>query len=114
MRTVLFQGDSITDAGRSRQDDNDLGYGYPAIAAAWYFALYPGKRRTLHQPRHQWQPRKGPARALAGGLPGSGPDEGLHPDRRQRTWRRYDSHDPTSTETYEHIIARSSRPYVTG
>jgi len=32
---VLFQGDSITDAGRSRVDDGDLGYGYAAMAAAW-------------------------------------------------------------------------------
>jgi acyl-CoA thioesterase-1 len=27
--TVLFQGDSITDAGRSRTDDTNLGRGYP-------------------------------------------------------------------------------------
>ena len=29
MKTILFQGDSITDAGRSRQDDLNLGIGYP-------------------------------------------------------------------------------------
>lgn len=27
--TILFQGDSITDAGRSREDDRRLGIGYP-------------------------------------------------------------------------------------
>jgi len=42
--TVLFQGDSITDAGRSRRDDSDLGRGYPAMVAAWFSALYPEKR----------------------------------------------------------------------
>lgn len=28
MKTILFQGDSITDAGRSREDDSHLGWGY--------------------------------------------------------------------------------------
>lgn len=32
---VLFQGDSITDAGRSREDDSQLGAGYAALLAAW-------------------------------------------------------------------------------
>lgn len=30
---ILFQGDSITDAGRSREDCHDLGGGYPKYAA---------------------------------------------------------------------------------
>lgn len=29
MKTILFQGDSITDAGRSREDDSYMGEGYP-------------------------------------------------------------------------------------
>lgn len=31
MQTILFQGDSITDAGRSRTDDINLGLGYPTL-----------------------------------------------------------------------------------
>jgi len=31
MKTILFQGDSITDASRSREDDNKLGLGYPTL-----------------------------------------------------------------------------------
>ena len=31
MKTILFQGDSITDAGRSREDDSNLGLGYPTL-----------------------------------------------------------------------------------
>ena len=31
---LLFQGDSITDAGRNRDDIHDLGRGYPKYAAA--------------------------------------------------------------------------------
>lgn len=41
---ILFQGDSITDAGRNRDDGDDLGRGYAAIAAAWYQALFPERR----------------------------------------------------------------------
>jgi len=39
--TVLFQGDSITDAGRARDQFDSLGQGYAMIAAAWYNATYP-------------------------------------------------------------------------
>ncbi|MHC4592324.1 MAG: SGNH/GDSL hydrolase family protein [Planctomycetota bacterium] len=41
---VLFQGDSITDAGRDRDNPSDLGRGYAMIAAAWFSALYPERR----------------------------------------------------------------------
>lgn len=40
---VLFQGDSITDAGRDRTDPFSLGYGYPMMIDAWFSALYPAK-----------------------------------------------------------------------
>ena len=44
---VLFQGDSITDAGRSREDDNQLGSGYANLIAAWLSAGYPGRNMTF-------------------------------------------------------------------
>lgn len=34
MKTILFQGDSITDGGRNRQNPLSLGSGYPAYVAA--------------------------------------------------------------------------------
>ncbi len=34
MKTILFQGDSITDAGRIREQKIDLGKGYPRLVAA--------------------------------------------------------------------------------
>ncbi len=34
MKTILFQGDSITDAGRSREDARMLGTGYPLLVKA--------------------------------------------------------------------------------
>lgn len=44
---VLFQGDSITDAGRDRADSSSLGSGYAMIAAAWFAALHPGRNTTF-------------------------------------------------------------------
>ena len=38
---ILFQGDSITDAGRDRNDPHNLGYGYPLYAAALIKKAYP-------------------------------------------------------------------------
>ena len=38
MKTFLFQGDSITDAERKREDNNNLGYGYPNIVASKYLS----------------------------------------------------------------------------
>lgn len=38
---LLFQGDSITDAGRNREDMHDMGYGYPKFAAACLAERFP-------------------------------------------------------------------------
>lgn len=38
---ILFQGDSITDAGRNREDPHNLGNGYPKYAAALIAANHP-------------------------------------------------------------------------
>ncbi len=40
---ILFQGDSITDCSRSREDAFDLGTGYPRMVAAALSALRPEK-----------------------------------------------------------------------
>jgi acyl-CoA thioesterase I len=44
---VLFQGDSITDCGRSYTNDTFLGNGYAAIAAARFSALHPERHVTF-------------------------------------------------------------------
>ncbi|WP_328346584.1 SGNH/GDSL hydrolase family protein [Micromonospora sp. NBC_00421] len=44
---VLFIGDSITDAGRDRADEADLGVGWAMMAAAWFTARHPGHRATF-------------------------------------------------------------------
>ena len=38
---LLFQGDSITDAGRNRSDYHDLGHGYPKYAAKYIAERFP-------------------------------------------------------------------------
>jgi lysophospholipase L1-like esterase len=99
--TVLFQGDSITDAGRSRESDADMGRGYASLVAAWFSALYPEKHvRFLNRGisgnrsrdlRARWQPDcldLNPTWvSILIGI--------------NDTWRRYDSHDPTPVEAYE-------------
>ena len=38
---ILFQGDSVTDAGRDRNDPSDMGNGYPRYASAMIQDSYP-------------------------------------------------------------------------
>ena len=38
---LLFQGDSITDAGRNKEDLHDLGHGYPLYAAKFIKEAFP-------------------------------------------------------------------------
>lgn len=42
-KTILFQGDSITDCGRSRQDDAMTGTGYATMVKGALGAKYPGE-----------------------------------------------------------------------
>jgi len=38
---ILFQGDSVTDVGRIRNEEDNLGSGYPMMVASWFAAKYP-------------------------------------------------------------------------
>ena len=49
MKTILFQGDSITDAGRSREDDANLGLGYPTLVKGELGFEYPGRYTMLNR-----------------------------------------------------------------
>jgi len=97
---VLFQGDSITDCGRSRENLADLGRGYAMMAAAWIGARYPERKITFHNRgvsgnrvkdlQGRWQ-----ADCLA-----------LQPSwvsimiGVNDTWRAFDRNDPTPTDAY--------------
>ena len=49
MKTVLFVGDSITYAGRNREDGSNLGQGYPSFVAGRLGLDTPGKYRFLNR-----------------------------------------------------------------
>lgn len=98
---VLFQGDSITDAGWDRNNDAALGGGYAMMIAAWFSALYPEKRVKFLN--------RGISGNRAKDLEGRWQRDCL--DLRPTwvsimigindTWRRYDSNDPTPAADYE-------------
>jgi acyl-CoA thioesterase I len=98
--TVLFTGDSITDAGRNRDDPASLGSGYAAMAAGWFTTSNPGHR----------------VRFLNRGIGGDRTIDlcarwdtdclALKPDvvsimiGINDVWRRYDKNDPTPVELF--------------
>lgn len=41
---ILFQGDSVTDVGRLREEEDNLGFGYPMMVASFFAAKYPEKK----------------------------------------------------------------------
>lgn len=98
---VLFIGDSVTDVGRSRQDDSDLGGGYPMMIASWFSARYPARCITflnrgisgnrVKDLKARWTQDclnlKPTVVSILIGI--------------NDTWRRFDKNDPTSTESYE-------------
>ena len=49
MKRILFQGDSITDAGRNREDFYSLGYGYPLLVSAHLTAEHPGEYEYVNR-----------------------------------------------------------------
>lgn len=49
MKKILFQGDSITDAGRSREDLTNLGKGYPLFVAGALGMDEPGEYEFVNR-----------------------------------------------------------------
>ena len=49
MKTFVFQGDSITDAGRNRENDDYRGNGYPTLVAGDLGCRFPGELRFLNR-----------------------------------------------------------------
>lgn len=97
---ILFIGDSITDMGR-RDDPHGLGCGYVYTVASWFTAMYPEMNvRFLNRGISGDRVRDLQARWKQDMLD-------LNPDVLSvligvnDTWRRFDSNDPTSTESFE-------------
>lgn len=102
---VLFQGDSVTDCERDRNDPADLGNGYAASVAAWHTAAHPDSRvRFINRGVSGDRMRDLQERWERDCLD-------LLPDILSLligindVWRRYDSADPTSLDDF----ARSYR-----
>lgn len=99
-QTILFQGDSITDAGRSREDLTNMGHGYAFMASAMVQAAYPGLGLRFIN--------RGISGNRAADLKARWQQDclDLKPDwvsiliGINDTWRRYDRNSPTSTEAY--------------
>ena len=97
---VLFQGDSITDAGRDRNDPANLGTGYAMMAAAWFSAKFPSLNvkwanrgisgDRVKDLRGRWDED---ARQL-------GPTWVSILIGINDTWRAFDENDPTSIDGY--------------
>lgn len=100
-KIVLFQGDSITDAGRIREEKYNLGAGYAMMAAALFSATYPEKNvkfinigiggNRVKDLKDRWVEdciQLNPA--IISILVGI-----------NDCWRRYDSNDPTTVEQYK-------------
>ena len=49
MQTILFQGDSITDVGRNRENDNARGHGYATMTAARLMLDHPGQFQIINR-----------------------------------------------------------------
>lgn len=49
MKTIVFLGDSITDANRSRDNENDRGIGYPTLISAELGYEFPGCYRFINE-----------------------------------------------------------------
>lgn len=49
MKTILFQGDSITDCGRNRESKSSLGAGYAFMTAGKIAMDYPGRYQCINK-----------------------------------------------------------------
>ncbi|MBC8078802.1 MAG: SGNH/GDSL hydrolase family protein [Gorillibacterium sp.] len=97
---VLFQGDSVTDCGRERGNNENLGVGYANFIAAEIGCTYPDRGITFLNRgiggnrvvdlQERWEEdclRLSPTWvSILIGI--------------NETWRKYDDNDPTSTEQY--------------
>ena len=99
--TILFQGDSITDTGRNRENGSDLGRGYALMTSALLGARHPELRlRCLNRGISGNRVKDLRARWDADCID-------IKPDwvsiliGINDTWRRYDRNDPTTVEAYE-------------
>jgi lysophospholipase L1-like esterase len=104
--TILFQGDSVTDAGRNYEDPASLGTGYPLLVAARLLATRPDLGLRFRN--------RGISGNRTADLLGRWDEDCLShkPDVLSiliginNVWRRYDSADPTDPQTFRDEYTR--------
>ncbi|MEN6315508.1 MAG: SGNH/GDSL hydrolase family protein [Clostridiaceae bacterium] len=99
---VLFQGDSITDVSRSREDDSLLGNGYAMMIRAWYFSKYPESCVTFLNRGISGNRVKDLQARLDVDFIDLKPTWISIMIGVNDCWRRYDSNDPTPAEEFEY------------
>ncbi len=100
-QVILFQGDSITDCGRDREDITSLGKGYPSVVAKLYQTLFPDTSVTFVNKGISGNRVKDLLARYEEDFKAIQPDYLSILIGINDTWRRYDSNDPTSTEEFE-------------
>ncbi|MEN6314819.1 MAG: SGNH/GDSL hydrolase family protein [Clostridiaceae bacterium] len=98
---VLFQGDSITDAGRSREDDSLLGNGYPMMIRAWYSSRFIEDHAVFLNRGISGNRVKDLLIRLENDFIDLKPTWVSILIGVNDCWRRYDRNDPTSAEEFE-------------
>jgi len=106
MKTILFQGDSVTDCSRERGDPGSLGSGYVLYASR----LLPGFH-VLNRGCSGDRARDLAARWQADCLDLSPDIVSIHIGIND-TWRRYDSGDPTGDAAFEADYRRLIEPLL--
>lgn len=103
---VLFQGDSVTDCGRNREKEDDMGFGYPLLISSWIQAKYPEKNIRFIN--------KGISGNRVCDLEARWNEDCISLEPTfvsiligiNDTWRRFDNNDPTSVKDFEDTYRR--------
>ena len=98
---ILFQGDSVTDCGRDRDDPTALGYGYVMLTAAALQARAPELDLTILNRGIGGNRSRDLVARWSEDCVDLAPDWVSIMIGINDTWRRYDSNDPTTAEQFE-------------
>jgi lysophospholipase L1-like esterase len=100
-QTVLFQGDSVTDAGRDYTDPGSLGPGYASKIAQIYSALFPGNGVTFINRGVSGNRSRDLLTRYDKDFKEVCPDFISILIGINDTWRRFDRDDPTTSQQFE-------------
>jgi len=98
---VLFQGDSVTDCGRDRDDNASLGDGYASIVSNMFQSLFPDFKIRFINKGVSGDRIKDLINRYESDIKRINPDFISILIGINDTWRRYDSNDPISAEEFE-------------